>query len=413
MSLTLELPGRRALSEFRLEKLLQQAQTALPGIVGIRTQYWHFAKLAREISRDEQAKLNALLSYGPAWADEHLNRDIVLVVPRLGTLSPWSSKATDIARQCGLDAVERIERGTAYRFEGIAFAKLRAASRQALLDSIHDRMTETTLSSLEQADALFHAAVPQPLATIGVLLGGEGALLAADRRLGLALSKDEVAYLLEYFLRIGRDPTDVELMMFAQANSEHCRHKIFNADWVIDGVAQPQSLFSMIRHTHAEHPQGTLVAYSDNAAVMQGTRVERFFPAGDGSYRYKSQDTHILMKVETHNHPTAISPFSGAATGSGGEIRDEGATGRGSKPKAGLTGFSVSHLRVPGFLQPWEVDDPGKPDRISSALQIMLDGPIGGAAFNNEFGRPNLLGYFRTFEHKLAGEQRGYHKPIM
>ncbi len=421
MSLTLKLPGRRALSDFRLNKLLQQAQKPLPALAGIHTQYWHFIKLRRTLSDAEAATLQALLTYGPAprpgsglgSREERLTNDVLLVVPRVGTISPWASKATDIARQCALQAVERIERGTAYQLRGVRASALASPLLHALLPLIHDRMTETVLDSLDAADALFHDAQPAPLATIGVLGRGRGALEAADRRLGLALSDDEIDYLLEYFTRIRRDPTDVELMMFAQANSEHCRHKIFNAGWVIDGQRKARSLFSMIKHTHAAHPGGTLLAYSDNAAVMEGARVDRFYPDGDRRYRVCTQPTHILMKVETHNHPTAISPFPGAATGSGGEIRDEGATGRGAKPKAGLTGFTTSHLRIPGFEQPWERDDYGKPGRMASALRIMIEGPIGGAAFNNEFGRPNLLGYFRTFEQTVDGERRGYHKPIM
>jgi phosphoribosylformylglycinamidine synthase len=418
MSLTLKLPGRRALSEFRLHKLLQQAKKPLPTLAGVATQYWHFIKLKRSLSDAEAAVLRALLTYGredpgSVAESESLEDAILLVVPRLGTISPWASKATDIARQCGLDAVERIERGTAYLLRGTSASALTPRLRRALLPLIHDRMIETVLDSLDAADTLFQDARPAALTTIDVLAGGRSELKAADRRLGLALSDDEVDYLLDYFASIRRDPTDVELMMFAQANSEHCRHKIFNARWVIDGQPMSASLFGMIRNTHATHPQGTLVAYSDNASVMEGAQIERFYPADDHRYRFSAEPTHILMKVETHNHPTAIAPFPGAATGSGGEIRDEGATGRGAKPKAGLTGFTTSHLRIPGFEQAWERDDYGKPGRIASALQIMIDGPVGGAAFNNEFGRPNLLGYFRTFEQTLDGERRGYHKPIM
>jgi len=418
MSLILKLPGRRALSEFRLNKLLQQATQHLPRLRGIDTQYWHFVKLARSLSDDDTATLNALLTYGPAPLGRSDVRDedageILLVVPRLGTISSWASKATDIARQCGLRGVERIERGTVYRLRGVRASALPTAQRRALLPLLHDRMTETVLDSLEAADTLFHATRPAPLASIAILGGGRAELKRADRRLGLALSDDEIDYLLDYFTRIGRDPTDVELMMFAQANSEHCRHKIFNADWIIDGEAKRESLFGMIKHTHAVHPEGTLLAYSDNAAVMQGAQIDRFYPVDGERYEFRSEPTHILMKVETHNHPTAIAPFPGAATGSGGEIRDEGATGRGGKPKAGLVGFTTSHLRIPGFEQPWERNDYGKPGRIASPLQIMVEGPIGAAAFNNEFGRPNLLGYFRTFEQSVDGAHRGYHKPIM
>jgi phosphoribosylformylglycinamidine synthase len=412
MSTVLRLPGRRALSDFRLAKLLAAARRAAPRLTAIRTQYWHFVKLSRPLDAREHDVIERLLTYGPKSALEDLHDGIVLVVPRLGTVSPWASKATDIARACGLDAVERIERGMAVRFEAPGGKPPGSAQQRALRALVHDRMTETVLERLDQADALFHEATPRPLAEVDLLRGGIGALRAANREMGLALSEDEIDYLHDYFGRIRRNPTDVELMMFAQANSEHCRHKIFNADWIIDGAPQPHSLFRMIRHTHAQHPHGTLVAYSDNAAVIEGAQVARLYPDPGGAYRYRDEPAHILMKVETHNHPTAISPFPGAATGAGGEIRDEGATGRGAKPKAGLTGFTVSNLRIPGFEQPWE-EDSGKPARLASALEIMLEGPIGGASFNNEFGRPNLAGYFRTFEQTVAGEARGYHKPIM
>ena len=337
----------------------------------------------------------------------------MLVVPRIGTISPWSSKATEIARHCRLEPVQRIERGVAYFISTRRGRPLSPADRVALAPLIHDRMTETVLGSLEDAARLFEHFEPQPLATVDVMGGGMSALERANRDMGLALSEDEIAYLGNEFRRMGRNPTDVELMMFAQVNSEHCRHKIFNAAWVIDGRPQEHSLFGMIRSTHERHPRGTVVAYADNAAVMEGARVARFYPGEDGAYRYTEELTHTVMKVETHNHPTAISPFPGAATGAGGEIRDEGATGRGAKPKAGLTGFSVSNLRIPDFIQPWERESYGRPGRIASALQIMLEGPIGGASFNNEFGRPNLAGYFRTLEQRVAGAVRGYHKPIM
>src|SRR5215813_10870318 len=411
MSLIVKLPGRRALSDFRIAKLLPQVQSALTGATAIRAQYWHFAKLRRALSAAEGKTLSSLLTYGPASADQHLSDNVLLVVPRLGTISPWSSKATDIAHHCGLEAVERIERGTAYRIEGVSPEAVRAHPQVRAL--LHDRMTETVLDSLAGAEALFHEARPAPLETIPLLSRGRDALVDADRRLGLALSEDEIDYLATYFAHAKRDPTDVELMMFAQVNSEHCRHKIFNAQWVIDGEAQAQTLFGMIRHTHSMHPERTLVAYADNAAVIEGMRVDRLYPDRSGVYRLSSEPTHILMKVETHNHPTAISPYPGAATGAGGEIRDEAATGRGAKPKAGLTGFCVSHLRIPGFEQPWERIEYGKPGRIASALQIMLEGPIGAAGFSNEFGRPSLLGYFRSFEYMLDGQCRAYHKPIM
>ncbi len=333
------------------------------------------------------------------------------MVPRPGTISPWSSKATDIVRNCGLDVVKRIERGIGYRL-AVRNGEPGAEARRAILPLLHDRMTEAVLDSLDDARTLFAHVAPRPMATIPLLAEGRAAIERANAELGLALAVDEIDYLEENFRRAGRDPTDVELMMFAQANSEHCRHKIFNADWIIDGMRQDKSLFAMIRHTHAASPEGTVVAYADNSSVIEGATVRRFYPDADGRFAAHAERTHILMKVETHNHPTAIAPFPGAATGSGGEIRDEGATGIGAKPKAGLTGFTVSDLRVPTLPQPWE-SAYGKPDRIASALQIMLDGPIGGASFNNEFGRPNLLGYFRTFEQEVAGEMRGYHKPIM
>ena len=333
---------------------------------------------------------------------------MILVTPRLGTISPWSSKATDIARQCGLPGlVRRVERGTAFHIEGDS------GDLAAALPVLHDRMTEAVLTSLDQADLLFRHVEPKPLAEIDVLARGRGALEAANRALGLALAPDEIDYLLAWFEGQGRNPTDVELTMFAQANSEHCRHKIFNASWVVDGRAQPQSLFEMIRETEKASPTGTVSAYSDNAAVMEGRVVRRFLvEPGTGRYVYEEDRTHTLMKVETHNHPTAISPFPGAATGSGGEIRDEGATGRGAKPKAGLCGFSVSSLRLPGYERPWEGKE-SRPDRIASPLAIMIEGPIGAAAFNNEFGRPNLAGYFRAYEQEVGGVVRGYHKPIM
>ena len=408
MSQILRLRGRTALSPFRLRKLLQD-----PALAGIRleTEYWHFVNATRALSVTERERLERVLSYGPHSVSAKERGQLLLVVPRLGTISPWSSKATDIAHHCGLDMIERIERGVAYWVECDVGAMV--AERSALIARVHDRMTETVLQSFDAAEALFRRRHPAPLAMIDVVGGGRAALDRANREMGLALSDDEIDYLAANFLRLARNPTDVELMMFAQANSEHCRHKIFNADWIIDGSPQASSLFAMIRSTHERHPQGTVVAYSDNAAVMEGARVARFFPAADSTYRFEVADVHILMKVETHNHPTAISPFPGAATGAGGEIRDEGATGRGARPKAGLTGFSVSHLRIPGFEQPWERDGYGRPRRIASALDIMTEGPIGGASFNNEFGRPNLAGYFRTFEQAVAGEMRGYHKPIM
>ena len=406
----LRLRGRDALSAFRRKKLLQAVAADLPGLE-INAEFWHFIQLQQSLDANGQ-QLERVLTYGPATAPVPQNGTLLLVTPRLGTISPWSSKATDIAKHCGLPAVARIERGIAWWCTA-GGKPLTPEQRAKLLPHLHDRMTESVLDSLDAAEALFRRIEPKPLASVDVLGGGRDALFKANSGMGLALSPDEIDYLHDNFKRIGRNPTDVELMMFAQANSEHCRHKIFNADWIVDGEKQDRSLFGMIRTTHEKHPQGTVVAYSDNSSVIEGAEIERFYPADEGGYGYSRELTHILMKVETHNHPTAISPFPGASTGAGGEIRDEGATGRGAKPKAGLSGFSVSNLRIPGGEQPWEVNPVGKPGRIASALQIMLDGPIGGASFNNEFGRPNLAGYFRSYEMRVGQEVRGYHKPIM
>ncbi len=408
-----------ALSEFRIKKLLQKL--APLGISAVTAEYRYFAELEvgadSPLSADDLAFLFELLQ-----AQEHQPAaEAILVTPRLGTVSPWSSKATDILTNCGLQAIQRIEHGIAWQLFDRKGKPAAADVVQSALPFLHDRMTESVLLDERLAAELFHHVAPQPLASVDLLKGGAGAAIKAlekaNAEWGLALSADEIDYLAENFQRVKRNPTDVELMMFAQANSEHCRHKIFNADWVIDGKKQPESLFSMIRHTHAMRPHGTLSAYSDNASVIEGARIGRFYPDQDHIYRFHVEPTHILMKVETHNHPTAIAPFAGAATGSGGEIRDEGAVGQGSKPKAGLAGFTVSNLRIPGFEQPWEggkLKGYGKPGRIVSPLQIMLDGPIGSAAFNNEFGRPNLTGYFRSFEmHTPDGQVRGYHKPIM
>jgi phosphoribosylformylglycinamidine synthase len=400
----LRLRGSAALSAFRRAKLeiVLQARHASLAVAGAA--YWHFVALERELTVAERARLDRLLEYGdPAGAE--LRGALYLVTPRLGTISPWASKATDIARNCGLAAVRRIERGLAYHVTG-------EAPRALVAPCLHDRMTETVLDRIEAADALFERAAPRPFARVPLRADGRSALERANVELGLALSDDEIDYLAAVFGRIGRDPTDVELTMFAQANSEHCRHKIFNAAWIVDGVPQDDTLFGMIRRTHAASPQGTVVAYADNAAVLEGRRAQRWFADADGWYRRHAELTHVLAKVETHNHPTAIAPFPGAATGAGGELRDEGATGRGAKPKAGLCGFSVSNLRIPGFEQPWE-RELGKPDRIASALEIMRDGPLGAASFNNEFGRPNLAGTFRVFAMEAGGVARGYHKPIM
>ncbi len=402
----LRLRGGLALSAFRLDKLNARIVTLDSGLSVSSSRYWHFAETSRDLDPRERETLDRLLTYGPPAPAADPPGRVVLVTPRLGTISPWSSKATDIAHQCGLEGVRRIERGTAYHVEG-------DGDLDAILPVLHDRMTETVLSSPDEAEWLFRHVAPKPLAHVDVLAEGAGAIARANTALGLALAPDEIDYLVAYFTAARRNPTDVELTMFAQANSEHCRHKIFNASWVIDGEPQSSSLFGMIRETHRANPQGTIVAYADNAAVMEGQAVRRFFadPA-TGAYGYHADATHTLMKVETHNHPTAISPFPGAATGSGGEIRDEGATGRGAKPKAGLCGFSVSNLRIPGFKRPWEGRE-SKPDRIASPLAIMIEGPIGAASFNNEFGRPNLAGYFRAYEQEVDGVVRGYHKPIM
>ncbi|HET7157483.1 MAG TPA: phosphoribosylformylglycinamidine synthase, partial [Burkholderiales bacterium] len=412
MSQLIRLRGRSALSSFRLNKLLESLSPLLPD-VRVAAEFWHFASVSRPLTTAELERIKRLLTYGPASAAPAEHGTLLLVTPRLGTISPWSSKATDIAQHCGLEIIERIERGVAYWVEQSDGVALNSDQRRALLPYIHDRMTETVLGSFDEVEHLFRHLEAQPLRCIDVMSGGIAAIASANKDMGLALSEDEIEYLADAYNRMGRNPTDVELMMFAQANSEHCRHKIFNADWVIDGEIEPNTLFGMIRTTHAKNPRGTVVAYSDNSSVIEGAPIARFYPDEQGCYRYRDELTHILMKVETHNHPTAIAPYPGAATGSGGEIRDEGATGRGSKPKAGLAGFTVSNLRIPGYTQPWEETGIGAPSRIASALQIMLDGPIGGAAFNNEFGRPNLAGYFRTFEQRVGDEVRGYHKPIM
>jgi phosphoribosylformylglycinamidine synthase len=405
------LPGAVALSAFRVDKLLASLDARLASAVEVDTRFVHFVSCIAPLSEGDRRVLERLLVYGTAPKGEPRG-EMRLVLPRFGTVSPWSSKATDIARNCGLAAVERVERGVAYYFHPKDGKPLREKAFQGLEPAIHDRMTQTVVARLEDAQRLFEHHAPRPLATVDILGGGHRALEEANGALGLALAPDEIDYLVENFTAMGRNPTDVELMMFAQANSEHCRHKIFNASWTIDGRAMDRSLFQMIKNTHQASPRGTVVAYSDNSAVMEGAEIERLFPDASGGWKYQSDLTHILMKVETHNHPTAIAPHPGAGTGAGGEIRDEGATGIGGKPKAGLTGFSVSNLNIPGAVQPWELDY-GKPGRIASALAIMIDGPIGGASYNNEFGRPNLAGYFRTYEQQVAGEVRGYHKPIM
>ena len=408
--LVLTLPGAIALSAFRVEKLLASLPGPLAGAVAIDTRFVHFAALSAPLDAGETGILEKLLTYGTP-AQGAPRGTLLLVLPRYGTVSPWSSKATDIARNCGLAKVVRLERGMAYHVRR-SDGPLSGDDRAALERAIHDRMTETVADSFDSAARLFEHFRPQPLATIDTRGRGRAALEEANASMGLALAPDEIDYLLENFARLARNPTDVELMMFAQANSEHCRHKIFNASWTVDGERQPDSLFQMIRNTHRASPRGTLVAYSDNSAVMEGASIRRFYPDAGGAWGYREELTHILMKVETHNHPTAIAPHPGAGTGAGGEIRDEGATGTGGKPKAGLTGFSVSELKLANLPEPWE-SDYGKPGRIASALDIMVEGPIGGAAYNNEFGRPNLAGYFRAFQVEDGGEVRGYHKPIM
>ncbi|HUI99592.1 MAG TPA: phosphoribosylformylglycinamidine synthase, partial [Usitatibacter sp.] len=405
----LTLPGAVALSAFRIAKLAGSLPGNLARSIRLDARFVHFAALHAPLEVAEREVLERLLTYGTPPGGEP-EGTLLLVLPRFGTVSPWSSKATDIARNCGLAKVARIERGIAYRVHCASAPS--ADDLAAVAGAIHDRMTEAVVATFEEATGLFRHAAPQPLATVDLLGGGRAALERANAAMGLALANDEIDYLVESFAKLGRNPTDVELMMFAQANSEHCRHKIFNASWTIDGRREEPSLFAMIRNTHRQSPRGTIVAYSDNAAVMKGAEVERFQSDESGTWAYRFDTTHILMKVETHNHPTAIAPHPGAATGAGGEIRDEGATGRGAKPKAGLTGFSVSNLEIPGAIEPWEACY-GRPGRIASALSIMIDGPVGGAAFNNEFGRPNLAGYFRTFELAAGGEMRGYHKPIM
>ncbi len=411
--------GGNALSAFRARRLLQALQGVSPRIGEVGARYVHWVRCAAPLDAATTDKLEALLRYGDPAAPDAAGR-LIVVMPRLGTVSPWASKATDIAHNCGL-AVQRIERATEYRLglkRGLLGAgkALTADELTACAALLHDRMTESVAFEHDAARQLFDEPPAPPLEHVDLLGQGAAALHEANGRFGLALSGDEIDYLVAAFTRLGRNPSDVELMMFAQANSEHCRHKIFNAAFRIDGQDQPLSMFGMIRHTESVSPQRTVVAYHDNAAVMLGGPVRRWLPQGYTNapvYAARDEIAHVLMKVETHNHPTAISPFAGAATGAGGEIRDEGATGRGARPKAGLTGFSVSNLHLPDTDEPWEREPVGKPAHIASALQIMIDGPLGGAAFNNEFGRPNLGGYFRVFEQDVAGVRRGYHKPIM
>ncbi len=412
------LTGSPALSDFRKAKLLASCRERSAEVVSVYAEFVHFADLTAPLSAEHAKVLDRLLEYGPRLTVEAREGSLLLVVPRPGTISPWSSKATDIALNCDVQNLRRLERGVAYYLRGEGGKPLSPAALQAVKPALFDRMTQAVLESLDAADVLFGHHEPKPFTRVDVLGGGRAALVQANRDLGLALAEDEIDYLVERFTELKRNPSDVELMMFAQANSEHCRHKIFNATWTIDGVQQDKSLFQMIKNTYQHNSAGVLSAYKDNASVITGFTGDRFMTdVPTGEYTYSREPIHILMKVETHNHPTAIAPYSGASTGAGGEIRDEGATGRGSKPKAGLNGFTVSNLRVPGYLQPWEHTHYGKPFRIVSALDIMLEGPIGGAAFNNEFGRPALCGYFRSYEQAIpvgdGVEVRGYHKPIM
>ncbi len=409
------LLGAPALSQFRLDKLLQSLQGRDSRVRAVSSRLIHFVDSSVPIDESQLELLGKLLTYGPRAQLQAERGQRLLVTPRLGTVSSWSSKATDIAHVCGLVGVRRLERGTLYFID--AAAALGTEELRDLGALLHDRMTESLMLDTQDPAELFQAAEPRPLRSVSLGADGHAALERANADWGLALSSEEIDYLVRAFGALGRDPSDVELMMFAQANSEHCRHKIFNAQFIVDGAKSPMSLFAMIRATYEANSAGVLSAYRDNAAVIEGSHAARFFP-DPATQRYSSvsEPVDILMKVETHNHPTAISPFAGAATGSGGEIRDEGATGLGAKPKAGLTGFSVSNLRIPGMVQPWEWDF-GKPERIASALEIMIVAPLGAAAFNNEFGRPATCGYFRTFEQRSGAADRlvvrGYHKPIM
>ncbi|WOE31601.1 MULTISPECIES: phosphoribosylformylglycinamidine synthase [unclassified Acinetobacter] len=401
--------GAPAHSSFKITQLLTRL-SSISSVQSIESQWVYLFNQA--LNEQQQQSALQLLNDGQAYTLRQAASDEIqiLVTPRIGTISPWSSKATDIFANCNTP-VQRLERGVLFTLKGV-----KDISDDVKL-VLHDRMTESVFNQLEAAAALFLETEPKPLNSIDILGQGKAALVQANSEFGFALSDEEIDYLTEAFSKMGRNPHDIELMMFAQANSEHCRHKIFGSEWTIDGETQPLSLFQMIKNTYKESPTDVLSAYKDNASVIVGFDTQRFYPTkqhdtGHHVYKYKSQAAHILMKVETHNHPTAIAPFAGAATGSGGEIRDEGATGRGGKPKAGLTGFTVSNLNIPGFEQPWE-ENYGKPSRMASPLQIMIDGPLGGAAFNNEFGRPALNGYFRTFEQRVHGDVKGFHKPIM
>ena len=422
-----ELNGARALSDFRAARVLAALQRVSSNIEAVSGRFVHFVHASRELTKAEEERLASLLTYGDAAED--VRADLAfMVVPRLGTISPWASKATDIVKNCGIEGVLRVERGTVYSLALKASLTQEEAAQAAGV--LHDRMTESVVARDFPAENLFVELEGRPMATVALVEEGRPALERANVEMGLALSPDEIDYLTDAFTKIGRNPTDVELMMFAQANSEHCRHKIFNARWTVDGEEREETLFGMIRRTHKMAPQGTITAYADNAAIFEGAEVTRLYPRpGSGNefgrvFERKDEMTHTVFKVETHNHPTAISPFPGASTGSGGEIRDEGATGRGARPKAGLCGFTTSNLNLPELPQGFENDSDtvtgektdakyGAPSRIATPLSIMTEGPLGGAAFNNEFGRPNILGYFRTFEANIGGTRYGYHKPIM
>ncbi len=406
----LQIFGNNALSSFDQQRILSKLQGIIPGIEQVQAEYIHFIESKETLTEDAMGKLKALLTYGDKGVLTEKTGQAIIVTPRLGTISPWSSKATDIAHNCGLKEIIRIERGIVYYLQ--SKHPLEQNTLTQLTATLHDRMMQSVTFSLAETNPFTNTHAEGKLRIVPLLAQGRIALEKINDELGLALSNDEIDYLQTGFLELNRDPTDVELMMFAQANSEHCRHKIFRADWIIDAQAQTHGLFAMIKNTYEHHKENILSAYHDNAAVIAGYAAERLQRHKDGLYHFKREPIHIQIKVETHNHPTAIAPYPGAATGAGGEIRDEGATGRGAKPKAGLTGYTVSNLNIPDDIQAWELPY-GKPDRIRSALDIMIEAPLGGAAFNNEFGRPNLCGYFRTFERYYNGEVWGYHKPIM
>ena len=400
--------GIQALRNFKVKALNKKISSVIPDIELVSSEYIHFIESEEGLNTSNKATLDKLLNYAPKANLSNSNFQIT-ISPRIGTISPWSSKASEIFKLCGLTSVKRIERGITYHFN----RKTNDKELTTILEFVMDKMTESYLENIKDSSLLFNELEPINFNSIDILNNGKSAIKKANMELGLALSDSEINYLFESFTSLQRNPRDIELMMFAQANSEHCRHKIFNADWTIDSEKQAISLFGMIKNTYHQNPDGLLSVYSDNSAVMTGYKSNYLEPDQEGVYKTSTADKAVLMKVETHNHPTAIAPDPGAATGSGGEIRDEGATGRGSKPKAGLCGFSVSNLKIPNLTHDWEKNY-GKPSQIASALDIMIDAPIGAASFNNEFGRPNTCGYFRTYEQKTVNEEvRGYHKPIM